>query len=78
MATAASGHQCLTLQTGAEDPFMGLIDELHVISENEGGKKNSLIKICLRLALIDPLQPSVHAAKGRLIEPEKQQASNQG
>lgn len=35
MATAASGHDSLKLQTGIEDPFMYLIDKRHVISENE-------------------------------------------
>lgn len=34
MATAASGHESLELQTGTEDPFMDIIDELHVISEH--------------------------------------------
>lgn len=32
---AVSGHESLKLQTGTEDPFVHLIDELHVISENE-------------------------------------------
>lgn len=32
---AASGHESLKLQTGTEDPFMDLIDKLHVISENK-------------------------------------------
>lgn len=39
MATAASGYKSLKLQTGTEDPFVELIDELLVISENERNKQ---------------------------------------
>lgn len=60
MVTAATGYESEKVQTGTGEPFMVLIDKLHVISENKRQLNRGLLSM-----LIEPLKLYINKAKGR-------------